>query len=500
MEETSDKRRHERKNYHFNVVLVGKNDVQRGCRVLNVSQTGMMLMWNSRKGDPEVKGSGLLYPVDTDVGILFIAGKAEKRTISLNARILWAEWNLIGIEFHDPDPELMELLAFEFATQRPYYVLGEREKDAPSPPPPAVESETRSRSGGTLHWVVAAALLGATALLLTLYFTDLNRTGGPDPSRGDGTGAIEDGSKQWRSDIIVPIPESVRAKRRPAAPLVVMVDAPAEGATVSGEVSLHVRTGGDTQPAHVEIHAADTLVARRDVAPFQFRLNSLDYPDGPLELKVVAEGENGNRVSYARTLVVENAPAPVTPRPEEMASTAVNEALEGSAAGSVEIEESNVREAVEDESSEPITPPEVGAPGDQVSQDETTTPQPVPPSEPLASGNAGATPADLPDRAEQATASPSPPPTGDQHLPQPERSGDWYINLMTLSNTQSAERLTAEGREKGFPVVLEPARIRGRDLWRLRIYGFESKQAAREYGAEVQKQLGLDEILVRRRK
>ena len=494
MEQPSEKRRHERKDYHFNVVLVGRNGVQRGCRVLNVSQTGMMLMWNSRKEDPEIKGPGLLYPVDTDVGILFIAGKSEKRTISLNARVLWAEWNLIGIEFHDPDPELMNMLAFEFAVQRPYFVLGEREKDTPVPLTPPTEQEKPRRPGKFLKGVIGAAVLGAAALLLTVYFSDPSDINGSDPSREEVAGAITDPSKQWQSDIIVPIPESVRAKRKPVAPLVVMVDAPAEGAKVSGDVMVHVSTGGDTAPTRVELHVGDALVDRREAGPFLFRLNSLDYPDGSLELRVVAHDENGNQVAYGRRLVVENTPALLTPQPGEILSTAENEAPEGDAVATADQEESGPSETVGDEARGAETPRDIDVPRDAFSGGPTG----ARPSTPTVSAETA--PPSAPETVEPATASPPAPTTDDQPSPQPELAGAWYINLITLSNRPAAEKFASEGRNYGFPVVVEPARIRGRDLWRLRLYGFESKQAARDYGTNVQEKMGLDEILIRRRK
>ena len=56
MQNHVERRKHGREEIHFNVILVGNDGVQRGCRVLNVSQTGMMLMWSGRKNNPALVG------------------------------------------------------------------------------------------------------------------------------------------------------------------------------------------------------------------------------------------------------------------------------------------------------------------------------------------------------------------------------------------------------------------------------------------------------------
>ena len=110
MQQDADKRRHERENIHFNVVIIGDTGIQRGCRVLNVSETGMMLMWSARKDDPKVKGGDLLYPIDSKVDLLFMVGKLEKKSFSLAGRVLWSEWNLLGVEFDRPNSVLMNMM------------------------------------------------------------------------------------------------------------------------------------------------------------------------------------------------------------------------------------------------------------------------------------------------------------------------------------------------------------------------------------------------------
>jgi hypothetical protein len=78
MDKGFEERKNVRKNYPLSIVLVGKKEVQRRCRVLNVSQGGMML--NVRKDLARKEDPSLLYPVDTDVSLLFVAGKREKKT------------------------------------------------------------------------------------------------------------------------------------------------------------------------------------------------------------------------------------------------------------------------------------------------------------------------------------------------------------------------------------------------------------------------------------
>ena len=46
MQPQSRKRKHNRETIYFNLLLIGSNSMQRGCRAINVSQGGMLLDLN----------------------------------------------------------------------------------------------------------------------------------------------------------------------------------------------------------------------------------------------------------------------------------------------------------------------------------------------------------------------------------------------------------------------------------------------------------------------
>ncbi len=478
MQQDAEKRRHEREDIHFNVVIIGDTGIQRGCRVLNVSETGMMLMWSARKDDPKVKGGDLLYPIDSKVDLLFMFGRTEKRSFSFSGRVLWSEWNLLGVEFDQPNPALMNIISAHTSGE----TAAEPHARETMPPPPAPNAPGPSNRAGTLLKLFSGLATIALVAVLTAWFL-----GAPEPPGADlATRSLDRGA----ANVITPIPEAVRSKRKAVAPATITIVEPGEGQTVSGRLEVTVVTRGDTPPERVELHVAGKRIASRSVGPWLFGLDTRDYPDGDLELRAVALDGFGGRVIDSRHLAVENAPVehaeavPVaftdTGMPDPTAPIAPPPAAERTA---------DTAPAIERTGDTPPDPQSAGAlkatdAGAAVEAEETVTAT-APVTEPVeeaAASTAGET---------------SPAPVAE---PKTTPGGGWFVNLITLSNKNSADRLTERANAEGFPVVQEPTIIGGEPLWRLRLYGFWTREEANAYGAEVQEALGLKEFLVRRRR
>ena len=110
MQPQSRKRKHNRETIHFNLLLIGSNSMQRGCRAINVSQGGMLLELHGRRDDPEITEQHMIFVVGMVVDLLFIVGKTVKKSLNMAAHVVRNEGNLIGIEFFQPQPKLLAIL------------------------------------------------------------------------------------------------------------------------------------------------------------------------------------------------------------------------------------------------------------------------------------------------------------------------------------------------------------------------------------------------------
>lgn len=77
-------------------------------------------------------------------------------------------------------------------------------------------------------------------------------------------------------------------------------------------------------------------------------------------------------------------------------------------------------------------------------------------------------------------------------------AGPWVINLITLQNRDSVDRLVQKAEQLAIPVELKPITRDGNHLWQLRLPGFASKKAASEYARGVEQQLELPEAWISR--
>ncbi len=99
-----ERRRHARTPVNMNALLIGEKTLPRGCRVINVSQHGMMLYCDA---DNRLSSFNAGDTVDIHLTVQH-AGEQKKLTIPSHVRHV-AE-NSIDVEFHHPDAILMDLI------------------------------------------------------------------------------------------------------------------------------------------------------------------------------------------------------------------------------------------------------------------------------------------------------------------------------------------------------------------------------------------------------
>jgi hypothetical protein len=116
-EQPTDRRRQTRTPVDINALLIGEKTVPRGCRVINVSQYGMLLYCEA---DGRLSTFNDGDNVDIHLTVQH-AGKQKKLTIPSYVRRV-AD-NSVDVEFHHPDPILMDLI-------ESYRVSGEHRLEA----------------------------------------------------------------------------------------------------------------------------------------------------------------------------------------------------------------------------------------------------------------------------------------------------------------------------------------------------------------------------------
>lgn len=83
---------------------------------------------------------------------------------------------------------------------------------------------------------------------------------------------------------------------------------PADGAQVSGAVTLEVEATDNVGVAKVEFFAGSTKLGEDTSAPYTFAWNTTGYPDGPVTLKARAVDTAGNASEATLQVTVANAP------------------------------------------------------------------------------------------------------------------------------------------------------------------------------------------------
>ena len=87
--------------------------------------------------------------------------------------------------------------------------------------------------------------------------------------------------------------------------------------------------------------------------------------------------------------------------------------------------------------------------------------------------------------------------------PSPARAavpaGGWVVNLASYNHEAMARRKLGEFQTKGVTAEIETTMIKGRQMYRIRVTGFESRRAARASIDSLEKTLGLKGVWISRR-
>jgi hypothetical protein len=89
-------------------------------------------------------------------------------------------------------------------------------------------------------------------------------------------------------------------------------------------------------------------------------------------------------------------------------------------------------------------------------------------------------------------------PAAEAGAPAPAQ-GPWLINLASSSSEAAAEQFVTRAAAQGIRVEPSRATVNGREVWRLQITGFATREEARSYGAIASRKLGLKDVWVYRR-
>jgi cell division septation protein DedD len=90
-----------------------------------------------------------------------------------------------------------------------------------------------------------------------------------------------------------------------------------------------------------------------------------------------------------------------------------------------------------------------------------------------------------------AAAAPNPAPAA------PE--GPWVLNLVSIYDQAAADQFANKARSAGIPVEQNQALVNGKQVWRLQVSGFASREAANHYGDTSKKKLGLKNVWIFKR-
>jgi len=90
-----------------------------------------------------------------------------------------------------------------------------------------------------------------------------------------------------------------------------------------------------------------------------------------------------------------------------------------------------------------------------------------------------------------AAAAPNPAPAA------PE--GPWVLNLVSIYDQAAADQFASKARSAGIPVEQNQALVNGKQVWRLQVSGFASREAANHYGDTSKKKLGLKNVWIFKR-
>jgi cell division septation protein DedD len=393
-----ERRRYPRIAVNLNVALLDNRAMPRGCRVRDVSQSGMLLQFEH----PVSSGT---FETGNAVKVRVSLREGEDRTVLLlPATVRRAEDKGLGVEFDKPAAELMQLV-------EPYQL------DKPKTVEAAVTATAAAGQGaaGGAHTLAAelpsrpryrrtpdtrARLAGRIAAIRE----SLGRSGEPSPERPAQAAAARPGDRR-----------------------VLQV----------GLVSLAVAV------AIVVFDLATTSSTSRRLSALEQATNLQAETLAGLQIRLSADRHQENQVTQLSTRINELAVAVAALETGRLAP-----AGREVTAGTLPTNQSRPPDSAEEERPLQISP------------------------------------------GEAATASAAPDASG---------GGPWVLNLVSLFDRAAADRFADKARSAGIPVEQNQATVKGKQVWRVQVSGFASREAASHYGDINKNKLGVRNVWIFKR-
>ncbi len=434
-----ERRRHARTPVNINALLIGEKSVPRGCRVINVSQHGMMLYCDT--------GGGLsnFRPGDAVDIHLTVQHADEQKKLSIPSCIKHVAENSVDVEFYHPDAILMDLIeSYRISDQHKLEAsLGHNRTpaDKVTPITPATPGRIGDMQQETARTPEPAS--GSRTfylLLLTLVIAACIITGGYiyTASIDSRIGTLESTHEQQ-----------------------------------AGELSELKNRLFSTNLQEGRYESLDTRITAL--------AHTLERLEQRLDLSLPASPLVESSAKAEPAAVQQPPPATVSGPATQPDTGTVDRGTPADTAGTTATDttgesEDELAAALEAELAVLLNP----------GLAERTNPEPpaAQAAEQLAaaSGPPESTPVD-------------PEPTA-QHAAPPRADGPWIINLLSSPDRSYVERMADRVRTQDVKVVISEADVGGRHYWRLRIPGFASAADAREHAKPVTEMLGIGDAWI----
>ena len=433
-----ERRRQARTPVNINALLIGEKTVPKGCRVINVSQHGMMLYCDA-------DGRLATFKTGDTVDIhLTVQHADEQKKLTIPSSVRHVAENSVDVEFHHPDAILMDLI-------ESYRISDQHKLEAElghNPATTKVTSITNTDFGAPRQAAQPPAhvtshrpfYLGLLSLILAI--------------------CIITGGYVYTASIDSRISTLETLTERQSDQLSELQNRVFSASLQEGRyASLNARMGalGDAF-AHLEDKLTLLIPESTNIAG-----SGPTARAGTLQPIMIAPAgpETAAAKAPAATAASEKRVA-AAGKMETSASAAVASSTEPDVAGTTGT--SHVASAV------------VQA---------TNTTQPEGPAE------ASTVPA-----MSEAT----PAGTVSENSPAQPRAGPWTINLLSSPDKIYVEQFAARARAQDFNVVASEAEVKGRHYWRLQIPGYESYAAAKAHSEPVRQALGIKDVWIFKKK
>ncbi len=83
--------------------------------------------------------------------------------------------------------------------------------------------------------------------------------------------------------------------------------------------------------------------------------------------------------------------------------------------------------------------------------------------------------------------------------PEASGNGPWVLNLVSLFDQAAADQFAAKARSAGIPAEQSQAQVKGKQVWRVQVSGFSSREAASDYGDANKNKLGVKNVWIFKR-